>query len=111
MTKSIQRHQDQRSFLDRILDTPNLELAVPRLQPELLHRVIQTVGLEDCGEIVALATPGQLTRVFDLDLWRSSEPGLDQQFDADRFGVWIELLLDCGETVAAHKLADMDAIW
>src|SRR5258708_1989168 len=91
------------------MDRPNLELAAPRLQREVLQWVIQTVGLEACDEIVALATPGQLTRVFDLDLWRSNQPGLDEQFDADRFGVWIELLLDCGETVAAHKLADMDA--
>jgi Family of unknown function (DUF6178) len=101
--------QDRRTLLDRILDTPNLQHVVPRLQPELLHRVIQSCGLEDCGELVVLATPEQLTRIFDLDLWRSAQPGMDEQFDADRFGVWLEVLADFGAGMAAQKLTEMDA--
>jgi hypothetical protein len=74
----------------------------------VLHRVIQSCGLEDCGELVALATPDQLARVFDLDLWRTGRPGLDEQFDADRFGVWLEVLMESGAAVAAQKLSEMD---
>jgi hypothetical protein len=99
---------DGRHLLDRILNTPRLEQVVPRLQPDLLHRVIQTCGLEDCGELVALATPKQLAHIFDLDLWRAARPSLDEQFDADRFGVWLEVLLEAGAAVAAQKLAGMD---
>jgi hypothetical protein len=98
-----------RSLLDRILDTPHLAHVVPRLQPELLHKIIQTCGLEDSAELVALATPGQLARVFDLDLWSPSHAGRDEQFDAARFGVWLEVLLESGASVAAQKLAAMDA--
>src|SRR6266481_5967060 len=94
---------DSRRLLDRILDTPHLAQVVPRLPPEVLHRVVQSCGLEDCGELVALATPAQLARVFDLDLWRTDQPGLDEQFDADRFGVWLEVLMESGATVAAQK--------
>ena len=100
--------RDQRRLLDRILDTPHFAHVVPRLQPELLHRVIQSCGLEDCGELVALTTPDQLARIFDLDLWHGGQPGLDEQLDADRFGVWVEVLVECGATVAAQKLAEMD---
>jgi Family of unknown function (DUF6178) len=99
---------DGRGLLDRILNTPSLEHVVPRLRPDLLHRVIQSCGLEDCGEIVALATPEQLARIFDLDLWRAPQPGRDEQFDADRFGVWIEVLVESGAAAAAQKLAGMD---
>ncbi len=99
---------DGRGLLDRILNTPGIEHVVPRLRPELLHRVIQTCGLEDCGEIVALATPEQLARIFDLDLWRAPQVGRDEQFDVDRFGVWIEVLLESGAAAAARKLAEMD---
>src|SRR5215813_1990951 len=88
--------QDRRTVLERILDTPHLEHVVPKLQPELLHRVIQSCGLEDCGELVMLTTPDQLTRIFDLDLWRPAQPGMDEQFDADRFGVWLEVLAELG---------------
>src|SRR5262245_52082416 len=99
---------DGRGLLDRILNTPSLEHVVPRLRPDLLHRVIQACGLEDCGEIVALATPEQLARVFDLDLWRAARAGRDEQFDADRFGVWLEVLLESGAAAAAQKLAGID---
>ncbi len=98
-----------RKLLDRILNTPNLEQVVPRLQPDLLSGVIQKIGLEDCGELLALATPEQLAQVFDLDLWRAATAGQDEQFDADRFGVWIEVLLEAGAEVAAQKLAGIDA--
>ena len=99
---------DGRHLLDRILNTPRLEQVVPRLQPGLLHRVIQACGLEDCGELVALATPEQLGHIFDLDLWRAARSGRDEQFDADRFGLWLEVLLEAGAAVAAQKLAGMD---
>src|SRR4029434_18273 len=72
---------DRSGLLDRILNTPGLEHLVPRLRPDLLHRVIQSCGLEDCAEIVALATPQQLARIFDLDLWRAAKAGRDEQFD------------------------------
>src|ERR1700730_1736358 len=98
---------DPRRLLDRILDTPHLARVVPQLQPQVLHRVIQNFGLEDCGELVALATPEQLARVFDLDLWRAAQPGMDEQFDADRFGVWLEVLMESDATSAAQKLAGM----
>jgi hypothetical protein len=99
---------DGRNLLDRILNTPHLEQVVPRLPPDLLHGIIHSCGLEDCGEIVALATPEQLAHVFDLDLWRAAQPGIDEQFDADRFGVWLEVLVEAGAAVAAQKLAAMD---
>jgi hypothetical protein len=100
---------DGRTMLARILATPNLEQVVPRMQPELLHRVIDSCGLEDCGELVALATPEQLICIFDLDLWRSAKPGMDEQFDADRFGVWLEVLAEFDVDMAAEKLAAIDA--
>src|SRR5215831_11714792 len=53
-------------------------------------------------------TPEQLARIFDLDLWRAARAGLDEQFDADRFGVWLEVLVESGAAAAAQKLAGMD---
>jgi len=72
-----------------------------------LHRVISAYGLEDSAELVAQATPEQLSNVFDLDLWRPPSPGLDEQFDAERFGVWIEVLVEAGADLAADKLSQM----
>jgi hypothetical protein len=74
----------------------------------MLHRVIQRCGLEDSGELVSLATPGQLAAVFDLDLWGAGRPGLDEQFDADRFGLWLEVLMEAGASVAAQTVSEID---
>ena len=95
-------------LLERLLDTPNLPQVVRNLDPQVLHRLVRAVGLEDCGEIVSLATPAQLTRVFDVDLWRSDRPGHSERFDADRFGVWLEVLVESGVSNAALKVAGLD---
>lgn len=95
-------------LLERLLDTPNLPHVVRRLDPQVLHRLVEVVGLEDCGEIVSLATPAQLARVFDVDLWRSDRPGRTERFDADRFGVWLEVLVESGISNAALKVAGLD---
>src|SRR5262245_32712409 len=99
---------NSRPLLERLLNTPNLEKIVPQLQPQVLHRVIERCGLEDSAELVALATPEQLARVLDADVWRAPTPGADEAFDADRFGLWIAVLMEAGETVAAEKLLGLD---
>ena len=99
---------DRRPLLARILDTPQLERVVPQLPAEVLHRVIQHCGLEDCGGIVALASREQLQHILDLDVWRARRPGVEERFDADRFAVWLEVLLEEGADVAVRQLAKMD---
>ena len=108
-TRGRRRTPDtSRSALARVLDAPHLAQVVPHLAPETLHQLIRHGGLDACGELVASATPEQLTSVLDLDLWRHPQPGRDEQFDADRFGEWVELLVDTGETVAARIVAALD---
>jgi hypothetical protein len=96
------------SLLERFTEAPQLERVVPQMAPAALHRVIRASGLEACGELVALATPEQLARVFDLDLWRADEPGDDERFDAGRFGTWLEVLLESGSALAARIVARLD---
>jgi Family of unknown function (DUF6178) len=89
--------------LARFLDTPFLARVVPHLTPETLHQLIQHRGLDACGELVTSATPAQLTSLLDLDLWRGND-----QFDVDRFGEWLEVLVDTGDSVAARTVAALD---
>jgi hypothetical protein len=106
--RTHRRRPSPETSLERILAAPHLAQIVPRLQPELIHRAIQHYGLESCAELVALASPGQLKRVFDLDLWRAAAPGLDEAFDANRFGEWIAVLVEAGAAGAADTLAALD---
>jgi len=94
--------------LARLLDTPFLARVVPHLPPEALQQIIRSQGLDACGELVTSATPAQLTSLLDLDLWRDAQPGRDEQFDVDRFGEWIEVLVENGDSVAARTVAALD---
>ena len=100
--------QEPRQLVVRLLNTSDIERVVPRLPAEVLHRLIDTCGLEACAEVVALATPRQLQRLLDLDLWRAPVPGADERLDVVRFGEWVEILLELGPAIAADRLAAMD---
>lgn len=100
---------DVRHVLARILDEPSLVAEVRSLPPAALTKLIDHVGLEDAGEIVALATTEQIASVFDEDLWTREAPGEDESFDAQRFALWLEILLEAGDRVAARRLAELDA--
>ena len=115
-------------LLMRILDRPELVAAVRELPAPVLGRLIDRVGLEDAGELVALASSEQLQGVFDQDLWRAAAPGEDEQFRPERFALWLEIMFEGGEdflieqlcalprdllTLAVHRLVlvvDMDAL-
>jgi hypothetical protein len=97
--------------LARLLDSPFFARVVPHLAPETLHQLIQYRGLDACGELVTSATPAQLTSLLDLDLWRHAQPGRpgsDVEFDVHRFGEWLEVLVDTGDSVAARTVAALD---
>ena len=81
---------------------------MPRLPPETLHALVRHGGLEACGDLIAAATPAQLMSVLDLDLWRHAHVGQDDQFDAHRFGEWLELLAETGASVSARIVAGLD---
>src|SRR6185436_6906648 len=89
--------------LARLLDAPGV---APHLAPETLHQLIRNRGLEACGALVTAATPAQLVSLLDLDLWRRA--GRDVQFDVDRFGEWLEMLMNTGDAVAARTVAALD---
>ena len=109
MTKTSLRldRASPRLLLSRLLDDPSLVATVQRLPPRALGKIIDQIGLEDSGEIIALATTEQLRQLFDDDLWKSDRPGSDETFDADRFALWLEVMLETGEDFVAEKLAEL----
>ncbi len=97
-----------RALLARLLDTPHLARVVPELDPAVLYRLVRHIGLEDAGEIVTLATAEQLACIFDEDLWQGEGAGEEEHLDADRFGLWLEVLAEADPVAAARQLAGMD---
>jgi len=102
------KHTRPRQLLARILEEPALVSTIQSLEPRLLARLVRHIGLEDAGELAALATPQQLMEVFDEDLWSRDAAGEDETFDAARFALWLEILLESGAKLAADKVAGLD---
>lgn len=94
-------------LLARVLEMPELPQQIRSLPPPLLGKLIDRVGLEDAGELVALATTEQLAGIFDEDLWRSERAGADERFDSGRFLRWLEIMLEAGERAVAERLAEL----
>ncbi|HKQ70163.1 MAG TPA: DUF6178 family protein [Polyangiaceae bacterium] len=94
-------------LLQRILESPDLTEQLQALPPAVLGKLIDRVGLEDAGELVALATTEQLARMFDDDLWKSDHPGEEERFDADRFLLWLGAMLEAGDAFVAKKLVEL----
>src|SRR5262245_5080318 len=96
-----------RTLLAHLLDERELVAAIQGLEPRTLARLIDHVGLADAGELIALATTEQLARVFDEDLWVSDRPGADERFDAARFLLWLEVMLEAGAAFTAARFAEL----
>jgi hypothetical protein len=94
-------------LLMRILERPGLVAAVRELPGAVLGALIDRIGLEDAGELVALASTGQLERVFDDDLWRAQRPGGDETFRPERFALWLRVMLEAGEEALVRRLCEL----
>jgi Family of unknown function (DUF6178) len=82
------RHRDvvpsSSQLLKRVLSDQQLLRTVQSLPTERLASLVRTVGLEDAGELIALATTEQLQGLFDEDLWGGGDAA-EEQFDTERF--------------------------
>ncbi|HEX2874660.1 MAG TPA: DUF6178 family protein [Polyangiaceae bacterium] len=90
-----------------MLETPELPAQIQALPGPVLGKLIGQVGLEDAGELVALATTQQLADIFDEELWHSAEPGQDERFDSERFLLWLEVMHEAGDRFVAERLAEL----
>jgi len=94
--------------LNRLIELPDLARTIQALPARTFAALIRKVGVEDAGELVALATTEQLVQAFDEDLFVSNRTGERESLDVGRFVVWLEVLLEAGEVVAAERVAELD---
>lgn len=99
---------ETRSLFDCLIELPDLARTVRALPVQTFAALVRRIGLEDAGEIVALATTEQLVQAFDEDLFVSDRAGERETLDVGRFIVWLEVLLEAGDEVAADRVADLD---
>jgi len=107
---SLSRHHvspPSTALLLRILEHPGLVAAVRELPGAVLGKLIERIGLEDAGELVALASTAQLERIFDDDLWRADRAGGDETFRPERFALWLRVMQEAGEGALVQRLCEL----
>src|SRR5687767_6829947 len=88
-----------RRLLDRVLSTPDLVHVVRSLPAPALAALVARIGVEDAGEILALATTAQVAHLFDEDVFTE-----DEEIDPARFALWLSVMLEAGERATAERV-------
>jgi hypothetical protein len=108
MTSLVRKYDPSSTdLLVRILEQPGLVASVRALPGAVLGKLIDRIGLEDAGELVALASTAQLERIFDDDLWRAERAGGDETFRPERFVLWLRVMLEAGEAHLVRRLVEL----
>jgi len=97
-----------RSLLNHLIELPDLARTIQSLPARTFAALVRKVGVEDAGELVALATTEQLVQAFDEDLFVSEGAGERESLDVGRFVTWLEVLLEAGDEVTADRIAELD---
>ena len=92
-------------LVHRLLDAAGHVELVQRLSTIHFCALVRDVGLEDCAELLVMATPEQVLALLDEVAWEADAPGVDEHFDAGRFAVWLEVLLEGTDALVAERLA------
>jgi hypothetical protein len=108
MVRQPARLSTPQGLLHRILHEEELVHAVQKLDPHVLGGLVARVGLEDAGELLALATTQQLNTLLDDDLWHPGALGEQEAFDPRRFGLWLAVLAEAGDALLLRKLTELD---
>ncbi|MFO7577518.1 MAG: DUF6178 family protein [Pelovirga sp.] len=106
LTLKQQRQQIQQAHgkekYDLIFNSSKPAVMVMAMHPQELYLTINELGAEDSLDLIALATPAQITLVLDLDCWDGD------QLSAEDTLHWLEFLLHCGEEKVRQLARDMD---
>ena len=89
-----------RALILRWLDDPEVVDALPTLPAESFRVLLEAVGIEEGGQLLAMASPAQFEELVDDALWDD-----DGDFDPEGFGLWLELMLEGGEAQCVGRLS------
>jgi hypothetical protein len=87
-----------------LLDNPELPTFIARLETPTLNKLIEHVGLDDAGPLIAYTTDRQLRSILDESLWSSLAPGRPETHRPEEFIRWLYILQDQGEVFLAERL-------
>lgn len=105
--RTLPKAQSSKRLMKALTDNPALPAFVRKLEPPVLKRLIEHVGLHDAGDLIALTTPEQMRDVLDESLWESLTPGRADRLRPERFLEWLDVMFEAGSAFATQRLIDL----
>jgi hypothetical protein len=99
---SLQKARSSSELIDLLLTPVDAEKRVQSLPAADLYGIIRRIGLEDCTELLPLASPQQFRALLDFDVWQGDEPSLE------RLQPWLRALMQAGPEVVSSRMLAMD---
>lgn len=85
-----------------ILDHDHARDLVRQMDPQGLHALIHDAGLEDCHDLILMASAEQVQHLMDHDVWSRD------RLEPERFATWLAILLQHEDEDLAEALDTLD---
>jgi len=105
--RHVAKLNSAKQLLKALTDSPALPAFIQRLQPPVLKRLIEYVGLRDAGELIALTTTAQMREIFEESLWENLIPGKVENLQPGKFLEWLDVMLEVSPAFAAERLVEL----
>lgn len=96
-----------RNLIETMSGSSALSTFVPRIDPHTLKKLVDDVGLEDAGPLIAHASQTQLVHLLDETLWTGARPGDPDKLSVAELLRWLDLWNGLGKGFVADKLFEL----
>lgn len=101
------QNPDARQLVRAMTESAALPAFVQRINPNTLKHLVEDVGLEDAGALIAHVSNQQLVHLLDETLWTGARPGDPDKLSVAELLRWLDLWNGLGEGFVADKLYEL----
>ena len=94
-------------LLRTLTDDPALPALIAKMDAPTLKRLVERVGPEDSGALIALTRPEQLAELLDDALWKVPEGAVEESLSVEELLRWFDVFHDVSHDFAADRLVDL----
>jgi hypothetical protein len=94
-------------LIESMTGSEALPAFVRRIEPNTLKHLVEEIGIEDSGALIAHASRTQLTHLLDETLWRGARPGDPEKLSVAELLRWLDVLNGIGLPFAADTLYEL----
>ena len=96
-----------KQLIETMSGSDALPVFVQRINPNTLKTLVDELGIEDAGPLIAHASQHQLVHLLDETIWTGAKPGDPDKLSVAELLRWLDLWNGLGARFAADKLFEL----